>query len=116
MSQPESRRRRPSGTQHDSAPTGQEPGNRDVRGQRQSSLRLRRPHALDPDAAQSSGIATARPTADPAASPGRGRELDPDAAPSSRATDSERWVAAMPFTAEELEDTWPNLAPPYDDD
>lgn len=43
-------------------------------------------------------------------------------APSSKApeslADSSAWVAAMPFTSEELEDTWPNLPgrTPFDDD
>jgi hypothetical protein len=45
------------------------------------------------------------------------RECDPEQVPPSTArNDAERWVAVLPFSAEELEDTWPNLVPPYEDE
>jgi hypothetical protein len=34
----------------------------------------------------------------------------PSSRPLSSRMDSDDWVAALPFTSEELEDTWPNLS------
>ena len=36
-------------------------------------------------------------------------EAMPSSRPLSSRADSSAWVAALPFTSEELEDTWPNL-------
>ena len=42
----------------------------------------------------------------------------PSSRPMSSPMDSDAWVAALPFTSEELEDTWPNLSgrSVFDDD
>lgn len=53
-----------------------------------------------------------RHAADPDGNEEQQRQRREAEAPSSRApasmADSTGWVAAMPFTSEELEDTWPN--------
>jgi hypothetical protein len=54
-------------------------------------------------------VEDARHFADPDGNEEQERHLREAAAPSSR-MDSSDWVAAMPFSSEELEDTWPNLA------
>ena len=108
MSQPDSTRRRFLANEHWNATAWHEPGNHGVRTRRSgTSRRLRRQgHVED-----------ARHAGDPDGNEEMVRQLrTEDMPPSSRGTDSERWVAAMPFTSEELEDTWPNIVPPYGDE
>jgi hypothetical protein len=58
-------------------------------------------------------VEDARYAADPDGNEEQARHQRDEAAPSSRPlssrADSSAWVAALPFTSEELEDTWPNL-------
>jgi hypothetical protein len=59
-------------------------------------------------------VADARTVCDPDGNEEQERQrLDaaaPSSRPLSRPMDSEAWVAALPFSSEELEDTWPNLS------
>jgi hypothetical protein len=59
-------------------------------------------------------VEDARTGTDPDGNEEQERQQREAAAPSSRPLssqmDSDAWVAALPFTSEELEDTWPNLS------
>lgn len=59
-------------------------------------------------------VEDARSNVDPDGNEEQARHRRDAAAPSSRPlssqADSSAWVAALPFTSEELEDTWPNVS------
>lgn len=77
---------------------------------REHNQRHRRHRARRPD-----HVEDARTGADPDGNEEQERQrrdaaAPPSSRPMSSQMDSEAWVAALPFTSEELEDTWPNLS------